>query len=532
MLENDSFNSPVIRMALLGTLIKNGIKLREVLEQKYDNPLELQKHELLKLIIQARQTEFGIYHNFDEILNQFGNNESNHFSEIYKRQVPIHDYDLIFYNWWHKCRKGKKNVCWPGKVNYFALSSGTSGDSSKYIPVTKDMLKSMRRVAMRQFLSLSQYNVPDNTFAKGTLMLGGSTSLKKVLSYYEGDLSGITTSKVPIWLKHTYKPGKKISKCTNWGDKLESIVDKAPEWDIGFIVGVPAWIQMLLEKIIDKYGLEHIHDIWPNLNVYVHGGVSFTPYESSFKRLLGKDISYIETYLASEGFIAYQSRPNTKNMKLVLNNGIFFEFVPFNEENFNRMGQIKPSSKTLLIDEVKEGEEYAILITTCSGAWRYLIGDVIKFTSVEKSEIIITGRTTHFLSLCGEHLSIDNMNKAIRMIEEELGIGIKEFTVTGYPSGNYFTHKWFLGCNDDVSEDLIRIKLDEKLKELNDDYRVERDYALKYFKLEKLPVNIFYKWMKSKGKEGAQIKFPRVLNAQNYMDWENFLQKEIKKVNI
>ena len=182
MLENDSFNSPVIRMALLGTLIKNGIKLREVLEQKYDNPLELQKHELLKLIIQARQTEFGIYHNFDEILNQFGNNESNHFSEIYKRQVPIHDYDLIFYNWWHKCRKGKKNVCWPGKVNYFALSSGTSGDSSKYIPVTKDMLKSMRRVAMRQFLSLSQYNVPDNTFAKGTLMLGGSTSLKKVIS--------------------------------------------------------------------------------------------------------------------------------------------------------------------------------------------------------------------------------------------------------------------------------------------------------------------------------------------------------------
>ena len=360
---------------------------------------------------------------------------------------------------------------------------------------------------------------------RGVLMLGGSTKLKKMESFYDADLSGITCSTIPFWFQHFYKPGKKISQFENWGEKLASITDKAPEWDIGFVAGVPAWIQMLMEKIIERYGLSHIHEIWPNFQVYVHGGVSFEPYQSSFNRLLGKEISFIETYLASEGFLAFQSSPGNSNMKLVLNNGIFYEFIPFNEQYFDEDGNPKMNISTFLIDEVQEGVDYAILISTCAGAWRYLIGDVIRFTSVEECEIVIIGRTKHFLSLCGEHLSVDNMNKAIRMVENELGIDIKEFTVAGNPDQHGFCHTWYVGCDNEIEDRIIRDKIDEKLQLLNDDYRTERAYALKEIYLQKLPVSSFYEWMRLNGKEGGQHKFPRVIKDKKYLSWQRFLDE-------
>ena len=390
-------------MAFIGKLIKKGLELRESLEQDYAHPFELQKSELLKLMIQARDTSLGYQYGFSKILNEFGNSNKRKFLESFQSQVPIHDYDSIFGDWWSKIRLGQKNVAWPGKVKYFAMSSGTSGDSSKYIPVTKDMLKAIHKTSVRQLLTLSHYDLEPEQFTRGVLMLGGSTRLRKMQSFYDADLSGITASKIPFWFQHFYKPGKKISQFDDWGEKLESITRKASEWDIGFIVGVPAWIQILMEKIIDHYNLKNIHEIWPNLGVYVHGGVSFEPYQFSFNKLLGKEIKYIETYLASEGFLAYQSRPDTNSMKLVLNNGLFYEFIPFDNENFDSDGNLRSHIKTYVIDEVEEGKEYAVLITTCAGAWRYLIGDVVKFTSVNQCEIIITGRTKHFLSLCGEH---------------------------------------------------------------------------------------------------------------------------------
>ncbi len=510
-------------MAILGTLLKKGIRIREMLEQEYTSPFDLQKKELKELLITASQTEFGKYYNFGHVLQGFRKQDKEFYERF--RQIPIHTYNKIYGDWWQLALKGVKNVCWPGRVKYFALSSGTSEASSKYIPVTKDMTKAIQKTSIRQILTLSKYDLAPETFEAGILMLGGSTHLNKRGSFFEGDLSGIQAARLPFWFQHFYKPGKKIAKNRNWDIKLDEIASNAREWDIGIIVGVPAWIQILMEKIVHVHNVKNIHEIWPNLKVYVHGGVSFDPYRKGFEKLLGRPIYYIETYLASEGFIAFQAYPNRRTMRLVLNNGIFYEFVPFDEHNFDVNGEIKPDAKTYLIDEVEEGKEYAILLSSCAGAWRYLIGDVIKFTSLEEAEIVITGRTKHFLSLCGEHLSVDNMNKAVELVSNDFNINIPEFTVAGIPHGSLFAHHWFIGCDEKADPKVLKDKIDEHLKVLNDDYAVERSAALKEIIVEVLPVKTFYDYMESKGKVGGQNKFPRVMKNAQLADWKSFLQQ-------
>ncbi len=511
-------------MAILGTLLQKGIKLRENLEQEYSSPIELQKKELKELLITADQTEFGKFYGFSQILKHF-RKDSNEFYQHYKSSVPIHDYTKIYKDWWKLSLKGVKNLCWPGRVKFFALSSGTSEAASKYIPITKDMTKAMHKTSVRQILTLSKYDLPAETFTTGILMIGGSTHLNKKGSYFEGDLTGIQAAKIPFWFQHFYKPGKKIAKTRSWNAKLEEITMKAKDWDIGIVVGVPAWIQILFEKIIDHYKIENIHELWPNLRVYVHGGVSFDPYKKGFEKLLGRPIYYIETYLASEGFFAYQALPGRRSMRLVLNNGIFYEFIPFEESNFTLTGEVKPEAQTLLIDQVEEGKEYALLISTCAGAWRYLVGDVIKFVSLDESEIVITGRTKHFLSLCGEHLSVDNMNKAVELVSNELNITITEFTVAGIPFGSLFAHHWFIGTDDVVDKGVLKERIDFHLKALNDDYAVERSAALKEIFVDVHPVNVFYDWMQSRGKVGGQNKFPRVLKKSQLEEWTAFLNQ-------
>jgi len=509
-------------MAILGTLLKKGIKLRENLEQEYTSPFELQKKELKELMITASQTEFGKYYDFHRILGQFRKGHKDFYS-AFKENVPIHDYNKIYKDWWQLALKGANNICWPGSVKYFALSSGTSEASSKHIPVTREMTKAIQRTSVRQIISLSKYDLPPEVFESGILMIGGSTHLNKKGSYFEGDLSGIQAARLPFWFQHFYKPGKKIASNRNWENKLDEIVKNAKGWDIGIVVGVPAWIQILLERIIDYYHLNNIHEIWPNLLIYVHGGVSMDPYRKGFEKLLGRPIYYIETYLASEGFIAYQALPKRKSMRLVLNNGIFYEFIPFDENNFLHTGEVKPDAETLLIDEIEEGKEYALLLSSCAGAWRYLIGDVIKFVSIEESEIIITGRTKHFLSLCGEHLSVDNMNKAIELVSNELNINIPEFAVAGIPHQTLFAHRWFVGTDDVVDSNKLKERIDFHLKVLNDDYAVERSAALRDVIVDVLPLKKFYDWMESKGKVGGQNKFPRVMKNAQLDEWIKFI---------
>lgn len=512
-------------MEILGTLLKNGIRLKESLEQQYTSPVDLQKQELRKLLISSNRTKFGITYGFKGILKSFKSTGIDEFYQAFKKHVPVFDYDTINEEWWERTRStGEKDVCWPGKTEYYALSSGTSGSASKYIPVTKEMIKSIRRTSLRQMMVMTYCDIDSEQFAKGILMLGGSTNLRKSGAYFEGDLSGITTSQLPFWFQHFYKPGKHIARTEDWSEKLDEITKNAQRWDIGIICGVPAWLQILIEKIIDYYKVDTIHDIWPNLKFFVHGGVSFEPYRKGFEKLLKSPLIYLETYLASEGFIAFQAHPDKKSMKLILNNGIFYEFIPFDSHNFTDDGDMKSDIETLDIHQVENNKDYALLISTNAGTWRYLIGDVIKFTSVEETEIVITGRTKHFLSLCGEHLSVDNMNKGVELVSKDLNLDIREFTVLGETKGSIFSHIWYLGIDGSVDETLVGYALDQKLKELNDDYKVERAHALKEMTVNILPSSVFYDWMRSIGKEGGQTKFPRVLKKEKAMEWKNFLE--------
>jgi GH3 auxin-responsive promoter len=519
-------------MAVLGRVIKSGMKLRQIIQPKNTNLIKLQKRTFLKLIFKARNTQFGQKYGFLSIFENALLGSGTDFYEDFKSSVPVFDYDKLYNAWWHKCREGEKNVTWPGRIKYFALSSGTSEASSKYIPVSKDMIKAIHRTSIRQMMAMSSYkSISGNTLEKGYLMLGGSIDLTYVDGHFEGDLSGITAKKIPMWFERFYKPGKSIASEKNWEEKLNKITKKAKDWDIGFVVGVPAWIQLLLERIIKEYNLKNIHEIWPNLAVFAHGGVSFEPYKHSFEKLLGKPIDYIETYLASEGFLAYQTKPN-EDMNLVLNNGIFFEFVAFNDENFDQNGNIVENPTTFLINEVKLGIDYALLISTVSGAWRYLIGDVIKFTNLKKASIEITGRTKHFLSLCGEHLSVDNMNKAIDLSAKEFETDFREFTVIGKKVENGFTHNWYVGTDNLNLNSTIINFIDDSLKKINDDYKVEREHALNNMQLTLLPIEKFYEFMELKNKTGGQHKFPRVIKKEEQIiEWENFVKNtETKKL--
>jgi hypothetical protein len=505
-------------MAVVGSILQEVIKKKKSNLEKRQLNIDIQKDTLRKLLQKAKNTEFGQAFGFEEIL------KSGNYIGSFQQRVPVYHYEKLFEQYWHKLLEGKKNITWPGKVKYFGLTSGTSNDSSKRVPVTSDMIRSIRRTGIRQLLSLVELDLPPYFFEKSVLMIGGSTSLIKMDKYFEGDLSGILMGRLPFWLNSFYKPGV-ISKERDWNTKLNRIVKKAHQWDIGGITGVPSWVQMLLERIIEYYKLNNIHDIWPDFRIFAHGGVNFAPYKKSFEKLLGKEVYYLETYLASEGFLAYQ-RKKDHPMQLLLDNGIFFEFVPFNDRNFNSDGTMIDQPQTLLIDQVNENVDYALLISTNAGTWRYLIGDTIRFKSVRDFEIIITGRTKHFLSLCGEHLSVDNMTRALSEVSEKLNIDIKEFTVAGIPHQNLFAHKWYIGTDQKVNDpEVLRKLLDKTLSELNDDYAIERKAALKEVFIEILPVHVFYDWMRQKGKEGGQHKFPRVI-GNLYDEWEAFVHSK------
>ncbi len=508
-------------MAILGHLIARSLQLRKKFNLPVAPPITYQRHTLRQLLERGQYTAFGKHYGFGEILSK-----EVDFVGAFRENVPVCTYNEMNDNWWIRSRKGEENVAWPGKVKYFALSSGTSDAASKHIPVTQDMIKSIKKVGFKQIYSMVNYKIEPVAFEKGILMLGGTTTLFEKAGYYEGDMSGISAKNMPKWVSSLlYKPGQKISKRQNWEDRINLIVEKAKHWDVGIVCGVPAWVQIVLEKVIKHHGANTIHDIWPNLRIYIHGGVSIEPYRESFKKLWGKPVTFIETYMASEGSFGFQARPNA-GIKLVLNAGVFYEFIPFTSDNFNDEGNPKPNPTTYLINEIKEQTEYAVVLSTCSGAWRYIIGDVVKFTNAKEYEIVIVGRTKQFLSLCGEHLSIDNMNKAIEMVSKTLGISIREFTVSGLMIENRFAHQWYIGCDDtNVDPELVKDLLDKTLCELNDDYAVERTSALTGIFVKVLPQNTFLDYLRHKGKEGAMNKFPRVLKGAQLQDWVEFMAK-------
>ncbi|KAA5534571.1 GH3 auxin-responsive promoter family protein [Taibaiella lutea] len=508
-------------MALLGNLISRSLRIRKSFRIKVASPRTYQRNTLRNLLERGQYTSFGKHYGFGKMLS-----ESVDWETAFREEVPFHNYNSMFAQWWHKCLEGEENVTWPGKVKYFALSSGTSESASKHIPVTQDMIRSTKKVGFKQFYSMTHFKIPSKTFEKGVLMLGGSTSLMKQGDYYEGDMSGISAKNMPRFLSNFfYKPGQKISRQPRWEKRIKLIIENAPKWDVGILCGVPAWAQIVLEEIVKKYNLNTIHDMWPNLRIYIHGGVAFEPYRENFKKLMGVPVTYIETYMASEGSFGFQARPGVPGIKLVLNAGIFYEFVPFNSTNFDDNGDMIGKPQSYFIDEVNTEEKYAVVLSTCAGAWRYLIGDVVQFTDVEEYEITIVGRTKQFLSLCGEHTSIDNLNKAIDEVNKQLKVQIKEFTVGGFPYGTLFAHKWFIGCDDPIDAAKAKEIIDATLCDVNDDYAVERTSALKEVFVEILPTHTFIDYLKHMGKFGAMNKFPRVMKGQTLKEWEDFLKE-------
>lgn len=508
------------RMRILSQIFKAGRNLTGKLSMNKNKAARMQQRTLRKMLLKAEYTEYGKEYDFTSIL------ESENLYDSFRKMVPLSDYSKM-YTWWQRSYHGERDICWPGKVKYFALSSGTSEGASKFIPVTTDMLKAIKKASLRQMFSIAKTDLPKDYLTKHYLMIGGSTDLTFNGEVFSGDLSGITTQNVPFWFDRLSKPQMEIRKERDWEEKIAQITAEAKKWDVVMIAGVPAWIQLLFENIIKTYNVNSIHDVWPHFSVYLHGGVALEPYKKSLDALMGRPIMYFETYLASEGFIAYQSKLDSKGMKLVFRNNMFYEFIPFNKDNFRENGELKEDPEIISIADVEINKEYAILLTTCAGAWRYMIGDVVKFVSLDECEIKITGRTKHFLSLCGEHLSVDNMNKAIEILANEYSVPFNEYTVKGVPHGNFFAHQWYIACDSNhMDKAAFKKRLDEVLKELNDDYATERLHALKDIHVELVPSSFFIEWMARNGKLGSQNKFPRVLSNDRYADWVAYLKEK------
>ncbi len=504
-------------MPIIGKLLKrtNAITYRRNLKKKKD--LDNQLQTLTKLLSKAKKTNFGGHCDFQSVL------ESPNLTKAFQLNVPITDYEEFYNRWLKDTIKGVKDHTWPGRIKHYALSSGTTGSPSKRIPVTNQMIRSFQKSSLSQMVTLHELNLSEEFYSGQLLVVGGSSQLVKKENHLEGDLSGILKKYTSFIVAPLTKPGNKITALTDWNVKLEMMIEKAPDWNIGIIAGVPSWCILLMERIVERYGLNSIHDIWPNLEVYVHGGVFMEPYLKRLEKVVERDIVLLDTYLASEGYFAYQKNPAKKGMQLMMNSGVFFEFVPFNSDYFDETGELKSRTAAFTIDEVEPDIDYAIVVTTNAGLWRYLIGDLVRFVDIEQREIILTGRIKQFLSLCGEHLSLDNINQAILSVATKHAIGISEFTICADEEG--LVHHWYIGCDTDIPANSLMQEIDEELCALNDDYRSSRKINLKDPQLIILPVERFYQFMEMKGKLGSQNKFPRVLNKEQREDWKIYLGK-------
>lgn len=509
-------------MALLGQIIKSGIELGNRLSKEQENPAAAQQQQLIQLLQKSKDTAFGIFYNFAGLLQE------DDTISAFRKAVPLHDYQTMNSRWWQQ-QQLNENITWPGKPAYFALSSGTTGKKSKRIPVTDDMLAAFRAVGVSQAMSLANFDLPKEIFEKEVLLLSSSADLDEHRhGHLEGEISGINSSNLPPWFGGFYRPGKEIAAISDWDNRVEKIAEEAINWDIGAIAGIPSWVSLLLQAIIDKHELKTIHDIWPNLSIYLSGGVAFEPYRQTFEALTERPLLYMDTYLASEGFFAYTARPGSMNMKLAIEHDIFYEFIPFDERGFDEMGNILEDPTVFSIDEVQEKEDYALIVSSPAGAWRYMIGDTIQFTDLEAMEMRISGRTKYFLNVVGSQLSEDKMNAAIEKMEQVLDLDFKEYAVAALKDENdEFYHQWVLGGDNQSTDKDIAKTLDEALKELNKNYKVARNKALKGIKVKVLDTDLIFSWLETKKKKGGQIKLPKIMKPEMMEDLLTYAKEKV-----
>ncbi len=496
-----------------------GLRLAERRLYKHNMPSQ-QREVLRKLLNKAKNTAFGQYYEFRRLL------QSSDPVVAFQERVPIHDYNLLFEKWWHRTLAGEANVCWPGKVKFFALSSGTSNAASKRIPITPDMFSALRRNAFGLFATFPAFHIPGKTYTRSWLGIGGSSSLQKVDDHFEGYLSGINTKKRPFWSRGYFKPGNEIGGISDFDERTKLIAAKAPEWDIGVVIGIPHWVLITLEYILEYHSLNSIKEIWPDLRLFVSGGTDYRPYRKAINKLIGQPLIYLNTYIASEGFIGHQTSPASFDLQMLMDAGIFFEFIPFEDRHLAHNRDFLTPERICTIEEVVANKDYALVMSTCSGAWRYLLGDVVRFTDPGQGLFRITGRTKYYLNLCSEHLTGDNTNEAIRRTELDLKISIPEYTVVPVQKDRYIGHHWYVETDAKVSPELLRSTLDYHLRRLNDDYHTERNSRLS-IELQIVEPNTFYQWQKARGQHNGQSKVPRVIRGELLADWLAYIGSTI-----
>lgn len=495
-------------MALINSVIHWMIKKRiHQIELFKKYPLDVQQELFKKLIYKAKDTEWGRkydYRTIDSIRK-------------FKERVPITTYDDLK-PFVERLKRGEQNLLWPEEVKYFAKSSGTTAGRSKFIPMTESALEGCHYKGGKDIVSIYFNLYPESKMFEGkSLVMGGSGVVQEVsnTSYYEGDLSAILMRNLPFWAQFRRTPSIEIALMEEWESKLELMAESTIDHDVRSISGVPSWMLVLLRKILQKSGKSNIKEVWPNLEVFFHGGVKFGPYQDQYNSIIPPgEIIYLNTYNASEGFFGIQDQRDVDDLLLLLDLGIYFEFLPVDE-----LGSVNQESKQL--DEVETGVNYALVISTNAGLWRYQIGDTIMFTSTDPFRIQITGRTMNFINVVGEELIIDNAEKAIVVACRKSGAVISEYTAAPLFEGDEIRHQWLFEFERMPENlDFFSETFDNALKSLNSDYEAKRyhNMVLKLPLINPLPHGTFYKWMKKRDKLGGQNKVPRLSNSRKYVE--------------
>jgi hypothetical protein len=470
-------------------------------------PAEVQEEVLHQLLEIAEDTEIGKKYDFASITQY----------KEFRERVPVRSYEemepLI-----ERTRKGEQNIFWPTTIKWFAKSSGTTNAKSKFIPVSEEALEDCHYKSGKDLLCLYLNNNENSQLFNGkSLRLGGSKELYEDNGTFFGDLSAILIDNMPFWAELSSTPSNRVSLMSEWETKMHAIIQESIQENVTSLAGVPSWMLVLLNNVLEETGKDHLFEIWENLEVYFHGGVSFNPYKDQYAKLLPrKKFKYYEIYNASEGFFAIQDRNNADDLLLMLDYGIFYEFIPMDIYGTEEQ-------QAIALWDVEIGKNYAIIITTNAGLWRYKIGDTVRFTSTNPYRIKITGRTKHHINVFGEELIIENAEEALKQICNKTGAQIKDYTVapvfmSGKEKG---AHEWMIEFRKaperlgDFTE-----SLDRALKTLNSDYEAKRynNMTLNMPKINVARENLFYDWLKSKDKLGGQHKIPRLSNDRAYLD--------------
>lgn len=499
-------NIPVLKF--LSPIISGIARLRSREVQNWRSfPSLAQRNVLQHLVTQAQYTEFGRKYNFSKLFTV----------KDFKNTVPIHEYDDLK-PFIHRMMEGEENILWNTPINWFAKSSGTTSDKSKFIPISEESLKENHFKASKDVLTNYYKIFPSSDLLTGKgLVVGGShqvTMMNETISF--GDLSAVLMQNTPFWGQWMRTPELSIALLDEWEQKIEKLAESTVHENVTSIAGVPTWTLILIRRLLEISGKQTLKEVWPNLELYIHGGVSFTPYQDQFERLIGAPINYLETYNASEGFFASQESFEDDGLLLFMNHGIFYEFLPASEYG-------KPNAKTVGLRHVELDKNYALIISTNGGLWRYLVGDTVRFTSLSPYKIKITGRVKHYMNAFGEEIMVNQADKAIACAAAETSAIVNDYSAAPvyFNEQHNGAHEWLIEFEQPPADiKKFGAVLDLTLKNLNSDYEAKRykNIALQNPIIRALPKGTFHQWLKNKGKLGGQHKVPRLNNDRKMVE--------------